>query len=132
MPGPQRDLAVADPWNASLVRSRARRARSATKGARARPRRVQSSPAAGPLIASATAREVRDLAARAVAEANSGPAAGELCTRRGRARAPFVAERARRARERTSEAFQGSATARSRWGPGMDSRPFSFALRLRG
>src|SRR5438874_6159789 len=72
MPGPQRDLAVADPWNASLVRSRARRARAATKGARARPRRVQSSPAAGPLLASATAREVRDLAARELWELSLG------------------------------------------------------------
>ena len=72
MPGPQRDLAVADPWNASLVRSRARRARAATKGARARPRRVQSSPAAGPLLASATAREVSDLAARELWELSLG------------------------------------------------------------
>src|SRR5438874_3856126 len=72
MPGPQRDLAVADPWNASLVRSRARRARAATKGVRTRRRRVQSSPAAGPLLASAAAREVRDLAARELWELSLG------------------------------------------------------------
>jgi len=63
MPGPQRDLAVVDPWNASLARSRARRARAATKGVRTRRRRAQSSPAAGPLLASAAVREVRDLSA---------------------------------------------------------------------
>src|SRR5436305_3701885 len=71
MPGPQRDLAVVDPWNASLTRSRARRARAATKGVRAR-RRAQSSPAAGPLLASAAAREVRDLAARELWELSLG------------------------------------------------------------
>src|SRR5947209_7828743 len=34
MSGPQRDLAALDPWNASLERSRARRARAARSGAR--------------------------------------------------------------------------------------------------
>ena len=127
---PSARLAVGPTESAASAPIEARLARVAvgTKRRSAARRRARERPS----DSSHSSRAARSRTSRAVADASSGPAAGELCTRRGRARAPFVAARARRARERTSEAFQGSATARSRWGPGMDSRPFSFALRLRG
>jgi peptidoglycan hydrolase-like protein with peptidoglycan-binding domain len=59
MPGLQRDLAALDPWNASLERSRARRAR--TRGRR----RGTGAPTLSALLdARARAHEVRDLAAQ--------------------------------------------------------------------
>src|SRR5436190_325099 len=64
MPGPQRDLAVADAWNASLERSRARRERAAARSGRPRRRRTRGQSAAGSLLAATGAQEVRDLAAR--------------------------------------------------------------------
>src|SRR5438876_359381 len=63
MPGLQRDLALADPWMASLERSRARRARAA-RGRRERAR-VSAPAYLSNLIASPRALqdEFRDLAA---------------------------------------------------------------------
>jgi peptidoglycan hydrolase-like protein with peptidoglycan-binding domain len=72
MPGPQRDLAVADPWNASLERSQARRERGAARGGRPRRRRTRGQSAPGSLLVVAGAREVRDLAARELWELSLG------------------------------------------------------------
>ena len=59
MPGFPRDLAVADPWDASLERSRARRARSAR--ARARRRGSAASETALPFISAAWSNALPDL-----------------------------------------------------------------------
>jgi len=60
MPGFPRDLAVADPWNASLDRSRARRARAARGRVR---HTVDSLPAVSALVnRTSNLREARDLA----------------------------------------------------------------------
>src|SRR5436190_5004444 len=72
MPGPQRDLAVADAWNASLERSRARRERAAARSGRPRRRRTRGQSAAGSLLAATGAQEVRDLAARELWELSLG------------------------------------------------------------
>ena len=70
MPGYQRDLAVVDPWIASLERSRARRARA---GRRARGRRQPSGcPPAFLLAPDELHAEVRDLAARELWELSLG------------------------------------------------------------
>src|SRR5260370_37380591 len=59
MPGFPRDLAVDDPWKASLERSRARRARAA----RGRARRASSvAPASALMDTGVRLREARDLA----------------------------------------------------------------------
>src|SRR5437763_14953011 len=72
MPGSLRDLAVADPWNASLERSRARRERAAARSGRPRRRRTQGQSVAGSLLAATGAQEVRDLAARELWELSLG------------------------------------------------------------
>jgi peptidoglycan hydrolase-like protein with peptidoglycan-binding domain len=70
MPGSQRDLAVLDPWIASLERSRARRARA---GRRARGRGHPSGCAPPVLLASSDLHaEVRDLSARELWELSLG------------------------------------------------------------
>jgi len=70
MPGYQRDLAVPDPWIASLERSRARRARA---GRRARGRGQRSGCAPAVLLASSDLHaEVRDLATRELWELSLG------------------------------------------------------------
>ena len=60
MPGIQRDLAVPDPWRASLERSRARRARAARR------RRLGRGANGAPVVFSVrnSREEVRDLALR--------------------------------------------------------------------
>ncbi|MFI4984790.1 MAG: peptidoglycan-binding protein [Solirubrobacterales bacterium] len=64
MSGFSRDLAVVDPWNASLERSRARRARAGRAGARGRGLTPSDTSALSPLIdARNRALRVRDLAA---------------------------------------------------------------------
>src|SRR5271167_3332190 len=60
MPGFPRDLAVVDPWDASLERSRARRARTGRK--RARNKASNASPLAALMDARNNLREGRDLA----------------------------------------------------------------------
>src|SRR5205085_7832382 len=71
MSGPQRDLAVADPWNASLERSRARRERAAARSGRPR-RRTQGQSTVGSLLAAAGTQEIRDLAAHELWELSLG------------------------------------------------------------
>src|SRR3984893_4902026 len=72
MSGLPRDLAVADPWNASLARSRARRARASRGGARSRHTTATSSPLSALLDPSARQHQVRDLAAQDLWELSLG------------------------------------------------------------